>query len=75
MNATSKELPDIFCFDITETQRLILDSVDGMLGQLNGLFIEEDMMTMEITYKEVDDVNKRDMEMLSEFIDNVTNIN
>lgn len=75
VNATAKELPDIFYFDRIETQELILDSVDGMLEQLNNLFIEQDIMTMEITYKEVDDISKRDMEMLSEFIDNVTNIN
>lgn len=75
LNASAKELPDIFYFDRTETQQLILDSVDGMLEQLNGLFIEQDMMTMEITYKDVDDISKRDIEMLSEFIDNVTNVN
>ncbi len=72
LNASVNELSSIFDFDKDKTNHIIFESVDATLEHLNGLFIEQDIMTMEVTYKEVDEISKRDMEMLSYFIDNVS---
>lgn len=72
LNANVNELPSIFDFDKDETNHIIFESVDATLEHLHGLFIDQDIMTMKVTYKEVDEISKRDMEMLSDFIDNVS---
>lgn len=69
LGADVEELPEVFDFDKMETQELIFESIEGTLQHLIELFT--DTNTFEVDYSDMDELTKRDIQVLSDFVDNV----